>query len=244
MTKIDRPPFTITPRILARVADIAAATERVGAQASRMNPQLRRGNRIRTIQASLAIEQNSLTLEQMTAVLEGKRVLGTPAEIQEVRNAFSAYEALDTWDPTASKDLLAAHGILIQGLVDRAGKYRAGGVGITQGQKVVHMAPLAGRVTALVRNLQSWLATTDQVTDQVESLLKALGGKELGAAELMTRLTLSHRPTFRQSYLHPAMEAGLVERTDPGSPSSPRQKYRLTEAGKRITASHRKKVDE
>ncbi|MEK7392477.1 MAG: Fic family protein, partial [Fibrobacterota bacterium] len=155
------PPFTITPRILALVADIAVATERVTAQAKRMTPKLRRGNRIRTIQASLAIEQNTLTQEQVTALLDGKRVLGAPREIQEVRNAFAAYEALETWNPSKEADMLAAHGILMHGLVDRAGKYRTGAVGITQGQKVVHMAPPAGRVSGLMQNLMAWLAAAE-----------------------------------------------------------------------------------
>lgn len=92
------------------------------------------GNRLRTIQASLAIENNSLTLEQVTAVIAGKRVLGPPKEIQEVRNAFAAYEAMENWKPWAAKDLMKAHHLLMAGLVDRPGKFRSGGVGIAQGE--------------------------------------------------------------------------------------------------------------
>jgi len=93
-----QPPYTITPRILQQVADIVELLTRWEiAGGNAMSPQLRRNHRIRTIQASLAIENNSLSVEQVTAVLEGKRVLGLPREIQEVRNAFAAYEQLPHW---------------------------------------------------------------------------------------------------------------------------------------------------
>jgi Fic family protein len=96
-----QPPFSITPPILTLVADISEQLGRwcasLGDADEGLSPQLLRGNRIRTIQASLAIEHNSLTVEQVTAVLEGKRVLGLPREIQEVRNAFAAYEQLLHW---------------------------------------------------------------------------------------------------------------------------------------------------
>lgn len=116
------PPLTITPRLITLVSEISElighlALTRDGELAS----QLRRGNRIRTIQASLAIENNTLTLEQVTAVLEGKRVLGLPKEIQEVRNAFAAYEAMAHWQPTELDHLLQAHRLLMQGLIDEAG---------------------------------------------------------------------------------------------------------------------------
>ena len=98
-----QPPFKITPEILNLVADISEQlglwSGLLGSVNEPLSPQLRRGNRIKTIQASLAIEHNSLTLEQVTAVLEGKRVLGLPREIQEVRNAFAAYEQLPHWQP-------------------------------------------------------------------------------------------------------------------------------------------------
>lgn len=98
-----QPPFQITPDILALVADISEQLGRWSALPGHLDealsPQLRRSNRIRTIQASLAIEHNSLTLEQVTAVLDGKRVLGLPHEIQEVRNAFAAYEKMSQWQP-------------------------------------------------------------------------------------------------------------------------------------------------
>ncbi|MCX7099018.1 MAG: Fic family protein [Methylococcales bacterium] len=155
-----QPPYTITPRILQQVADIVELLTRWGlAGGKAMSPQLRRNHRIRTIQASLAIENNSLSVEQVTAVLAGKRVLGLPHEIQEVRNAFAAYEQLPHWQAHSKVDLLAAHGLLMAGLVDDAGSFRAGGVGIYKQQHVVHMAPPASRVDALMADLLAWLAS-------------------------------------------------------------------------------------
>ncbi|HHF8530689.1 TPA: hypothetical protein ACPTZR_005183 [Escherichia coli] len=123
------PPLTITPRLITLVSEIS---ELIGHLAlthdGELAPQLRRGNRIRTIQASLAIENNTLTLEQVTAVLDGKRVLGLPKEIQEVRNAFAAYEAMAHWQPTELDHLLQAHRLLMQGLIDEAGRWRQGGL--------------------------------------------------------------------------------------------------------------------
>lgn len=109
----------------------------------------------------MAIENNSLTLEQVTAVIVGKRVLGAPKEIQEVRNAFAAYEAMEMWKPSSSKDLLTAHKLLMTGLVERPGRFRAGGVGIAQGEKIVHLAPPAERVPGLMNDLLAWLKRTD-----------------------------------------------------------------------------------
>ena len=120
---------------------------------SQVVPQLRRQNRIKTIQASLQIEGNTLSLEQVTAVLEGKRVLGQPQEIQEVRNAFAVYEAIDTFCPTSRDDLLAAHKVLMQGLVDQAGSFRSTEVSILKGNDVAHVAPPAKRVAEHMANL-------------------------------------------------------------------------------------------
>ena len=155
------PPFTLTHSLLSRVAEIA---ELVGQWRSTQNsqvPMLRRENRIRTIQASLAIEHNTLSLEQVTAVIEGKTVLGLPREIQEVRNAFAAYEAMPGWDPTSPADLLSAHGRLMYGLCDDAGKWRSSGVGIYRGEQLVHMAPPANQVPRLMEQLLRWLADTE-----------------------------------------------------------------------------------
>ncbi|WGV18677.1 Fic family protein [Pseudomonas putida] len=325
-----QPPLTVTPRILALVAEIS---EQVGLLTAyrdgALTPQLRRGNRIRTIQATLAIENNTLSVEQVTALLDGKRVLGLPREIQEVRNAFATYDAMSGWRAESQDDLLTAHGMLMHGLIDDAGRYRRGGVGIYRGTRLLHMAPPASRMASLMQDLLHWLANndwhplitscvfhyefefihpfadgngrmgrlwqtlllsqwrpvlaylpvetvireqqdayyaalaaadqaaeatpfvefmleallralieaedsdqvtdqvTDQVSDQVASLLNVLpAGVALKSSELMHQLGLSHRATFRKSYLYPALAAGLIEMTDPESPRSPKQQYR------------------
>lgn len=156
------PPLTVTPRILALVAEISELVGLLAAHPdSGLTPQLRRGNRIRTIQASLAIENNTLSVEQVTALLDGKRVLGLPREIQEVRNAFVTYDAMANWRPGSQDDLLAAHGMLMQGLIDDAGHFRKGGVGIYRGVRLLHMAPPASRVATLVQGLLHWLEKND-----------------------------------------------------------------------------------
>ena len=157
------PPYAMTTEIVRLVAGICEIVGRFAATADVMiTPRLRRENRIRSIQGSLAIEQNSLSLDQVTAVIQGRRVLGSPREIQEVRNAFAAYEALPDWSPTEMNDLLAAHRLLMAGLVDEPGVFRRGGIGVFQGQQVVHVAPPAGRVPKLMADLLNWLKTTPE----------------------------------------------------------------------------------
>ena len=157
-----QPPFQLTHTMMRHVARIG---ELIGtwkaANQNQLVPELRRGNRIKTIQASLAVEQNTLTLEQVTAVIEGKTVLGLPKEIQEVRNAFAAYEALEHWHPHQIDDLLAAHALLLHGLIDDAGHWRSKGAGIYRGEQLVHMAPPASQIPRLMADLFDWLANTD-----------------------------------------------------------------------------------
>lgn len=333
-----QPPFTITSEILNLVAGISGLLGRLEISNPQMqSPQLRRGNRIRTIQASLAIENNTLSLEQVTAVLEGKRVFGTPSEIQEVHNAFCAYDKLADWRPDSVTDLLSAHSILMYGLEVSAGNFRRGGVGIYRGEQLVHMAPPAERVPLLISDLVHWTSISDchplvvscvfhyefefihpfsdgngrmgrlwqslllsqwqpvfaylpvetvikdqqndyyqalaeadklseatpfvvfmlrallialhdisnveskisvdqlrpeiskldsQLDKKVLRLLNYLKGRgELSQLEIMSGLELKHRPTFRQNYLAPALELGVVKMLYPESPRSPKQKY-------------------
>jgi Fic family protein len=322
-----KPPYEITPNIVNLVAEIAEAVGRFTALGDKsLTPKLRRENRLRSIQASLAIENNTLTLTEVTALINGKRVAGSAREIQEVKNAFAAYEALENWTPTSFDDLLAAHKLMMDSLVEDAGHFRTGSVGVFKGEQLVHMAPPAKRVPFLMSDLMTWLANTkehplvasslfhyefeyihpfsdgngrmgrlwqtvilktwkpllaylpvetvikanqrdyyaalaqadkeanatgfvefllqsllkslssdqvtDQVSDQVKSLINALRQGPLGANDLMAALGLSHRPTFRKNYLNPALEGGWVERTEPDSPKSPTQKYRLTDLGR------------
>lgn len=335
-----QPPLTLTTKMLTLIAGIS---ERIGQLSAvddrRQTPQLRRGNRIRTIQASLAIENNTLSIEQVTAVLAGQRVLGLPREIQEVRNAFTAYEAMPDWQPSSRVDLLRAHELLMGGLIDDCGQFRRAGVGIYRGEKLVHMAPPPSRITHLMDDLLAWLGASDwhpliiscvfhyefefihpfadgngrmgrlwqtlilsqwrpvlaylpveavireqqdayytalsaadqvaestpfvefmlqalglaldeavrnepvidqvadQVTDQVAKLLCALrGSAPVKVNDLMAELGLAHKATFRANYLKPALVEGLVEMTDPDSPRSPVQRYRLTAQGELVAA--------
>jgi Fic family protein len=157
-----QPPYTITPEILNRVAAISEAVGRLTVLTDQSRAlRLRRINRIRTIHGSLAIEGNTLSEAQITAILDGKRVIAPPREVQEVKNALAAYDRFDTWRPEAEKDLLEAHRILMSGLIDEAGMYRRGGVGVMAGKQVIHLAPPADRVPQLMGDLFRWLATTD-----------------------------------------------------------------------------------
>lgn len=157
-----QPPYTITPEILNRVAAISEAIGRLTVLTDQARAlRLRRINRIRTIHGSLAIEGNTLSEAQITAILDGKRVIAPPREVQEVKNALAAYDRFHTWKPGVEKDLMEAHRILMSGLIDQAGVYRHGGVGVMAGQQVIHMAPPADRVAQLMADLFGWLAATD-----------------------------------------------------------------------------------
>ncbi len=327
MEETYNPPYTITNKIVDLIAGISELIGHITVTSGlNNNPKLRRANRIKTIQASLAIENNTLTVEQITALLNGKRILGTPAEIKEVKNAYEVYEQLLTFNPYSVSDLLKAHGILMADLVKNAGHVRTGGVGVFKGRQVVHMAPPAEFVPEHIGNLINWYQKStahpliksavfhyefefihpfadgngrmgrlwhtlllaewkeilawipvetlvkerqeeyydalgkadkeadstvfvefmltalrdalkeipptdqdgDQETDQVKKLLQVLANDTLTAAELMERLSLKHRPTFRNNYLKPALAKGLIEMTVPDKPNSKNQKYRKT----------------
>ena len=294
--------------------------------------RLRRENRIKTIHSSLAIEHNSLSLEQVTAILNGKRVLGNPNEIREVKNAYEAYELLTKLNPFSVKDLLNAHKLMMDELIKENGKFRTRGVGVFAGKKVVHVAPPADLVPKHMDNLILWYKNlsvhpliksavfhyefefihpftdgngrmgrmwhtlllgkwkkiffwipieelikrkqeeyystlaiadkqgnstvfvefmleiikeslmeirnsediTDQGSDQdsdqdksfIGKLLRVLGDDVLSAKEIMDRLNLVHKPTFRKNYLNPALELKVIERTIPDKPSSKNHKYK------------------
>ncbi len=327
-----KPPFHMTDRTVTLLAEISEQVGRITVlQEGIMSPHLRRENRIRTIHSSLAIEHNSLSLDQVTAILNGKRVLGNPNEIKEVQNAYEAYEMMLRLNPNSVEDLLTAHKLMVQGLVPENGKFRSGGVGVFDGDRLVHMAPPAPLVPKLIQDLFDWYQNSemhpliksavfhyefefihpfqdgngrmgrmwhslllgqwkelffwlpveeliqskqaeyydalgksdktadsavfvelmleiirdtlkdttvvgrstdqdsDQATDQdspINRLLAVLGNEELSAAEIMKRLELSHRPTFRKNYLTPALDKKLIERTIPDKPNSKNQKYR------------------
>ncbi len=315
-----KPPFHMTDKMTSLIAEISEQVGRITVlQEEAISPHLRRENRIRTIHSSLAIEHNSLSLEQVTAILDGKRVLGNPNEIKEVLNAYEAYELLLRLNPASVDDLLKAHKLMMNGLMPENGRFRSGGVGVFDGEVLIHMAPPAEFVPEHIHNLFAWYQQSelhpliksaifhyefefihpfadgngrigrmwhslllgkwkelffwlpveeliqsrqkeyydaldaadaqadsagfvelileiikdsltevtvvghnndqdsDQVTDQVadqdktpaERLLFALGNDTLPAADLMVRLGLSHKPTFRKNYLNPAPEQKL-----------------------------------
>ena len=156
------PPFEITSKIIELISNIS---EKIGEinylQNNPYHIKLRKENRIKTIHSSLAIENNSLSLQQITAIIDGKHVLGNPNEIKEVKNSIQAYDLLLTLNPYKEKDLLNAHRLMMQDLVERNGKYRIDGVGIFDGEKVVHLAPPADRVPELMFDLFEWIKTSD-----------------------------------------------------------------------------------
>ena len=153
-----KPPFTMNEEITNLIVEIG---EYVGTittyDAMRPNPILRRENRIKTIHSSLAIEQNTLTLEQVTSVINGKRILGPPQDIREVKNAYEAYERVSVLDPYSLKNLLLAHKIMMEGLVKEAGSFRSGNVGVYAGTELIHAGTPAKYVPNLMNQLFTWL---------------------------------------------------------------------------------------
>ncbi|MDR0491073.1 MAG: Fic family protein [Oscillospiraceae bacterium] len=152
-----KPRYTITDKILTLSANIAAKADVLTVQRGmELNPKLRRANRIRTIHSSLAIENNSLSLDQVTAILDGKRILAPPQDLCEVQNAFQAYDHLLEFNPYDVMDLLTAHQILMKDLVKTLGQFRSGNVGVVRGRDVVHIAPPPDNVSGLIADLIRW----------------------------------------------------------------------------------------
>ncbi len=158
-----KPPFEITNAILDEIAQIAELVGQVHmASGLSANPTLRRTNRIRSIHASLAIEQNTLTLEQVTAVLNGKQVIGPPKDIAAAKNAYEIYEMLDRLDPYSVEDLLSAHAVMTRGLVEESGCFRSGPVGVVDGQgNVLHFGTLPDYVPGNTKELLDWVRDSD-----------------------------------------------------------------------------------
>ena len=158
-----KPPFEITNTMLDEIAEIAELVGKVTAtQGLSVNPTLRRTNRIRTIYSSLAIEQNTLSLEQVTAVLNGKKVIAPPKDIAEVKNAFEIYEMLDSLNPYSVDDLLKAHGVMTKELVEESGCFRSKPVGVVDKEgNVLHFGTLPDYVPGLVTELLDWTENSD-----------------------------------------------------------------------------------
>lgn len=154
-----KPPYKITPKIIDLVSKISEA---VGSFYAQEELRLHRINRIKTIQGSLAIEGNTLTTDQITAILDGKPVIAPINEVQEIRNAIKAYELLDELNPNSLEDLLKAHLTMEAGLIDDSGHFRSGGVGVASGEEIIHYAPPAERVPQLMKELFEWLNNTEE----------------------------------------------------------------------------------
>ena len=315
-----QPPYKITSKILSLVAQISEAIAGTNLVEIQNSPQLRKQNRIKTIAGTLAIEGNTLGLDQVSAILDGKAVRGSQREIAEVRGAIKAYEGLAQYQSHNMNDLLDAHKKMTEEIMSDAGHFRSGSVGIHKGDKVVHVAPQADRVQFLMKDLLHWLkhteahplirscvfhyefefihpfsdgngrmgrlwqtlilgqwreifyslpienaikqcqqdyynalaladnkaestvfiefmlsvilasiTTTDLVSDPaadpVDKLLSVMGNDYLSSAQIMAKVGLSHKPTFRKNYLLPALAQGLISMSHPDTPNSPKQKY-------------------
>lgn len=321
-----KPPFELTETMFSLTSEIM---ENLGKLNYVNNleklPRLRKVSKLKSIQSSLAIENNSLSLDQVTAVVNGKRVLGKEDEILAVKNAFEVYKLISKFKPFSVKDLLKAHKIMMHNLVENAGNFRNDGVGVfDENGNVVHMAPPASMVVENMENLFSWLKSSstpmlirscvfhyefefihpfkdgngrmgrlwhtvlltffnpifeyvpiesiikdnqaeyyktidksnkvvsstpfiefmlkcinealkdlindtklhyNHISNQITDLLEVIESYPMSASELMNKLGLKSRDNFRNNYLNPALDAGLIQMTEPSKPKSKNQKY-------------------
>lgn len=160
-----KPPYEITAEILKYITSISEKIGEVNAKyLIKTNPTLRKQNQIKTIHSSLSIEGNTLTEEQITAILENKRVVGPEKDILEVLNALEVYKNINKLKPEREKDFLKAHKLLLQKLIKEPGKYRNQSVGIVKGSKVEHIAPPHENVPYLMKNLFEYLKDKNELT--------------------------------------------------------------------------------
>lgn len=158
-----KPPYKITSRILKLISEVSHKIGEVNASfIVKQSPELRKKNRIRTIQASLSVEGNTLSIKQITAIIENKRVLGPSKDIKEVTNAIAVYDQLKKFNPYHEKSFLSAHKELMQGLIKYAGQYRKSGVGIMKGAHIAHVAPPAANVPYLMKELFKYIKSSDE----------------------------------------------------------------------------------
>ncbi|MBO4351679.1 MAG: Fic family protein, partial [Proteobacteria bacterium] len=152
------PPFTVSARAINLIAEISGLIERYAIRLEQEDGlRLRKANRIKTIHSSLAIEGNTLSEDEVRDILDGKNVVAPIKQIQEVKNAIKTYELYPSLDAFKEKDLLKAHSVMMEALVDNAGSYRRGGVGVYGEKGLVHLAPPADRVPMLMSDLFDWL---------------------------------------------------------------------------------------
>ena len=320
------PPYEITDEMLDLVSQIMENLGRLsGVNELEKLPRLRRVSRIKSIHSSLAIENNTLSIEQVTDVIDGKRVVGVQEDILAVKNAKQAYQQLDKVDPYSIKDLLKIHKIMMENLVSEAGEIRTGQVGVyNEKGKVVHLAPPAEFVLAQLGQLFDWLKNSsanmlikssvfhyefefihpfrdgngrmgrlwqtallaswkpifawipiesvikenqeeyyksitystsegksnifilfmlnclnkavidlisntknhiNHINNQLKTLLEVIEDYPQSAVELMQKLNLKSRVSFRNNYLKPGIDMGLIGLTEPNKPTSKNQKY-------------------
>lgn len=159
-----KPPYNLSSEILKLVSEVSHKIGEVNASfLTKQSPELRKRNRIRTIQASLSVEGNTLSIDQVTALIENKRVLGPAKDIKEVSNAITVYEQLNKFNPFAEKSFLSAHKLLMQGLLNNAGHYRNSAVGIVKGSQIAHLAPPASNVPSLMKDLFNYVKKSNEL---------------------------------------------------------------------------------
>jgi Fic family protein len=159
-----KPPYEITASILKLITSVSEKIGEVNANLlNRPSPKLRKKNRIKTIHSSLKIEGNTLTEEQITALIENKKVIGPKKDVLEVLNAIKIYENLEEYNPSNEKSFLKAHQNLMEGLIDNSGKYRNQSVGIVKGSKVEHLALPYENVPYLMKDLFAYLKKSDEI---------------------------------------------------------------------------------
>ncbi|MDO6802856.1 Fic family protein [Wenyingzhuangia sp. 1_MG-2023] len=157
-----KPPYDITPKILKLIASISEKLGEINATfLDKPSPTLRKQNKIKTIHSSLKIEGNTLTEEQITSLLENKRVIGPKKDVLEVLNAIEIYENIEKYNPLSEKSFLKAHNVLMSELIEKPGEYRKQGVGIVKGSKVEHLAPPHENVPFLMKDLFEYLKTDE-----------------------------------------------------------------------------------
>lgn len=153
-----KPPYDITKTILNLYGQI---TEALGICQSLMlvkpEARLRKQNRIKTIQSSLAIEGNTLNIENVTAIIDNKKIIGPQKDIIEVQNAIEAYDLLNSFNPYKKQDFLKAHKLLMIDLVSHAGEYRKTQVEIIEGKQVTHIASTSEMIPGLMNDLFKYL---------------------------------------------------------------------------------------
>ena len=169
---MSKPPFSYNSKIVDRLAEITFLLGKIQARGLEVpGPLLRKSNTIKTIHSTLAIEGNTLSEQQITAILEGKKIQGRPNEILEVQNAILLYEKIESFNYATVSDFLKAHAVLMKGLMKGYGKFRNQNVGVLKGKKVVHTAPQSKLVPELIKKHFDWLKKEKEVHPLIKSCI-------------------------------------------------------------------------